>query len=312
MVRLTIDVIAKNSLHVKNRRAEPLGQYLKKLTHLNFSDKNIDEINNNISHIENLSLLEKLTKLYLGGNRISVVEELDGLTELRELHLENQQLPLGEKLLFDPRTLQSLSKSLSLLNVKKNNIDEIKQLSCLKNLNQLMAGENQIQDLKELEYTLSQWQNLWYLDLTGNPVCQEPKYRDKVIVVSSNLEVLDEKEVKDTARQFLLNWKACRDAKKKSLDEKSDKDEFQQMLNYPQAIQHQMSRNYSSPGIRRIRRAMDVQVKKPSLPNVADSKKDNLYPELELKGMGDGTDGIRNSFRKTPATILQIQDAPHP
>ncbi|XP_007885045.1 protein phosphatase 1 regulatory subunit 42 isoform X4 [Callorhinchus milii] len=310
MVRLTIDVIAKNSLHVKNRRAEPLGQYLKKLTHLNFSDKNIDEIddlsvcknlsvlylydnsikeirnlgcisnlthlylqNNNISHIENLSLLEKLTKLYLGGNRISVVEELDGLTELRELHLENQQLPLGEKLLFDPRTLQSLS---------------------------------------ELEYTLSQWQNLWYLDLTGNPVCQEPKYRDKVIVVSSNLEVLDEKEVKDTARQFLLNWKACRDAKKKSLDEKSDKDEFQQMLNYPQAIQHQMSRNYSSPGIRRIRRAMDVQVKKPSLPNVADSKKDNLYPELELKGMGDGTDGIRNSFRKTPATILQIQDAPHP
>ncbi|GCB76070.1 hypothetical protein scyTo_0020975, partial [Scyliorhinus torazame] len=64
--------------------------------------------NNNITHIANLSSLQNLSKLYLGGNCISVVEELEGLTELRELHVENQRLPLGEKLLFDPRTLQSL------------------------------------------------------------------------------------------------------------------------------------------------------------------------------------------------------------
>lgn len=46
---------------------------------------------------------------YLGGNYIAVIEGLEGLEELRELHVESQRLPLGEKLLFDPRTLHSLS-----------------------------------------------------------------------------------------------------------------------------------------------------------------------------------------------------------
>lgn len=34
---------------------------------------------------------------------------MEGLEELRELHVESQRLPLGEKLLFDPRTLRSLA-----------------------------------------------------------------------------------------------------------------------------------------------------------------------------------------------------------
>ncbi|XP_078254823.1 protein phosphatase 1 regulatory subunit 42 isoform X4 [Rhinoraja longicauda] len=226
MVRLTVDLVAKSNLHIKNRRDEPLEQYLKKLTHINFSNKNIDEIddlsacknlsvlylydnnitrihnlgfalnlthlylqNNNIMHIANLSLLQHLSKLYLGGNCISVVEELEGLTELRELHLENQRLPLGEKLLFDPRTLQSLKKSLIVLNIKKNNIDEIKELACLENLNQFMAEENQIHNIKELEYVLNQWPKLWYLNLSGNPVCQKAKYRDKIMVMSTSLDL---------------------------------------------------------------------------------------------------------------------------
>ncbi|XP_069777434.1 protein phosphatase 1 regulatory subunit 42 isoform X10 [Narcine bancroftii] len=267
MGRLTVDLITKSSLHIKNRRDEPLDQYLKKLTHLNFSDKNIDEIgdlsacknlcvlylydnnitqihnlgfafnlthlylqNNKITQITNLSLLQNLSKLYLGGNCISVVEELQGLTELRELHIENQRLPTGEKLLFDPRTLQSLKKSLCVLNIKKNNIDEIKEFACLENLNQFMAEENQIHDIKELEYVLSHWQKIWYLNLSGNPVCQQAKYRDKIMVMSTSLEVLDGKEVNNTARQFLLNWKAFRETKKKNAKEKTDEQEIQWKL----------------------------------------------------------------------------------
>ncbi|XP_072427594.1 protein phosphatase 1 regulatory subunit 42 isoform X2 [Chiloscyllium punctatum] len=275
MGRLTVDLIAKNSIHVKNRRDEPLEQYLKKLTHLNFANKNIDEIdnlsicknlsvlylydnnitqihnldfainlthlylqNNNITHIANLSSLQNLTKLnalificrYLGGNCISVVEELEGLTELRELHVENQRLPLGEKLLFDPRTLQSLKKSLCVLNIKKNNIDEIKELACLGNLTQFIAEDNRIQDIKELEYVLSQWQKLWYLNLSGNPVCQKAKYKDKIMVLSTSLEVLDGKEINNTVRQFLLNWKAFREAKKKIATEKPEEQATQQTL----------------------------------------------------------------------------------
>lgn len=43
MVRLTMDLIAKNAGH-KNRSEEDFGQYVQKLTHLNLSDKNIDSI----------------------------------------------------------------------------------------------------------------------------------------------------------------------------------------------------------------------------------------------------------------------------
>lgn len=46
---------------------------------------------------------------YLGGNSITVVEGLEKLQFLEELHIENQKLPGGEKLLFDPRSLHALS-----------------------------------------------------------------------------------------------------------------------------------------------------------------------------------------------------------
>ncbi|XP_059838269.1 protein phosphatase 1 regulatory subunit 42 isoform X4 [Hypanus sabinus] len=284
MGRLTVDLIAKSSLHIKNRRDEPLEQYLKKLTHLNFSDKNIDQIddltacknlsvlylydnniteihnlgfafnlthlylqNNSITHISNLASLRNLSKLYLGGNCISVVEELEGLTELRELHLENQRLPLGEKLLFDPRTLQSL---------------------------------------KELEYVLGQWPKLWYLNLSGNPVCRKTKYRDKVMVMSTSLQVLDGKEVNNTARQFLLNWKAFREAKKKIAKEKTDQQEVQFKLDHPQIIRHHAPR--TSPSIHKFRKPVDVLFTK--TPNYANSGGDGL----ESSCMGDGVEGIRS------------------
>ncbi|XP_006860137.1 PREDICTED: protein phosphatase 1 regulatory subunit 42 [Chrysochloris asiatica] len=252
MVRLTMDLIAKNS-NWKPRKEETISQYLRKITHINFSDRNIDTIedlslcknlsvlylydnrisqisnlncatnlthlylqNNCISCIENLRSLKKLEKLYLGGNYIAVIEGLEGLEELREVHVESQRLPLGEKLLFDPRTLHSLSKSLSILNISNNNIDEVRDLEVLENLNQLIAVDNQLLHVKDLEFLLSKLMKLWKMDLSGNPVCLKPKYRDRLILVSKSLEYLDGKEIKKMERQFLMNWKASKDAKKMS------------------------------------------------------------------------------------------------
>ncbi|CAH6777298.1 protein phosphatase 1 regulatory subunit 42 isoform X2 [Phodopus roborovskii] len=252
MVRLTLDLIAKNS-NLKPRKEETIAQCLKKITHINFSDRNIDSIddlslcrnlsvlylydnrisnitnlnystnlthlylqNNCISCIENLRSLKKLEKLYLGGNYIAVIEGLEGLEELRELHVESQRLPLGEKLLFDPRTLRSLAKSLSILNISNNNIDDIKDLETLENLNHLIAVDNQLMHVKDLEVLLKKLMKLWKMDLNGNPVCLKPKYRDKLILMSKSLEFLDGKEIKNLERQFLMNWKACKDAKKVS------------------------------------------------------------------------------------------------
>ncbi|XP_058429964.1 protein phosphatase 1 regulatory subunit 42 isoform X2 [Marmota monax] len=223
MVRLTLELIAKNS-NLKPRKEETVAQCLKKLTHINFSDKNIDAIedlsfcknlsvlylydnriseitnlnyatnlthlylqNNCISYIENLRSLKKLEKLYLGGNYIAVIEGLEGLEELRELHVESQKLPLGEKLLFDPRTLRSLAKSLSILNISNNNIDDIRDLEILENLNHLTAVDNQIIHIKDLEFLLNKLVKLCKMDLNGNPVCIKPKYRDRIILVSKSL-----------------------------------------------------------------------------------------------------------------------------
>ncbi|XP_063155429.1 protein phosphatase 1 regulatory subunit 42 isoform X2 [Candoia aspera] len=252
MVRLTLELIGK-SLNQKNRRDESFVQHLRKLTHLKLSNKNIDFIddlslcknlnvlylydnhirqihnldfatnlrhlylqNNFITRIENLASLVRLEKLYLGGNYITVVEGLETLEELRELHVESQQLPLGEKLLFDPRSLHSLSKSLSVLNVSNNNIDELSDLSILENISHLIAVDNQLHHIKDLEFVLSIWIKLHKMELNGNPVCHKPKYRDKVILQSKSLESLDGKEIKEMERQFLMNWKASRDARKKN------------------------------------------------------------------------------------------------
>ncbi|KAM6141750.1 protein phosphatase 1 regulatory subunit 42 [Phoenicopterus ruber ruber] len=252
MVQLTMDLIAK-SVSRKNRNEEDFGQYLRKITHLNLSDKNIDAIgdlslcknlrvlylydnqisqiqnldfasnithlylqNNCISCIENLSSLKNLEKLYLGGNCITVVEGLDKIEEIRELHIESQHLPPGEKLLFDPRSLRSLAKSLSVLNISNNNIDELEELAVLENLSYLKAVDNQLQHMKDLEVVLNKWTKLRRMDLTGNPICHKPKYRDRIVVQSRTLESLDGKEIKEMERQFLVNWKASKAARKKN------------------------------------------------------------------------------------------------
>ena len=51
---------------------------------------------------------------YIGGNSIVVVEGLENLCQLQELHIENQNLPSGEKLLFDPRSVQAVAVSVNL------------------------------------------------------------------------------------------------------------------------------------------------------------------------------------------------------
>ncbi|NXN16747.1 PPR42 phosphatase, partial [Indicator maculatus] len=251
MVRLTTELIAR-SVAQRNRSQENLGQCLRKITHLNLSDKNIDVIgdfslcknlrvlylydnqirhiqnldfasnvthlylqNNCIAAMENLSSLKNLEKLYLGGNCITVVEGLDKTDKIRELHIESQRLPLGEKLVFDPRSLRSLAKSLTMLNISNNNIDELEELAVLENLSYLIAADNQLQCMKDLEVALHKWTKLCKMDLTGNPICQEPKYRDRIVVQSPALESLDGKEIKEVERRFLMNWKASRAARRK-------------------------------------------------------------------------------------------------
>jgi protein phosphatase 1 regulatory subunit 42 len=142
-----------------------------------------------------------------------VVEGLDQLTDLRELYVENQQLPSGEKLLFDPRTLVALAHSLNVLNVSGNRLNNLSDFTCLENLTQLIATNNQLTDFKELQRLLCRLTVLWRLELTGNPMCLRSKYRERVTIMSMSLIMLDGKEINETSRQFLINWQASKDAR---------------------------------------------------------------------------------------------------
>ena len=105
---------------------------------------------------------------YLGGNAITVVEGLEQAKELRELHIENQRLIEGEKLLFDPRSLQAIKvrqlhyihrdkimvnistmqASLTVINVSGNRLDSIEDLQCLTELVTFIASDNEITNMK--------------------------------------------------------------------------------------------------------------------------------------------------------------------
>ncbi|NWT47266.1 PPR42 phosphatase, partial [Chroicocephalus maculipennis] len=227
MVRLTVDLVAK-SISRKNRNEEEFGQYLRKITHLNLSDKNIDAIgdvslcknlrvlylyDNQISQIQNLDFASNITHLYLQNNCITCIENLSSLKNLEKLQhkttcevcgscicvflLHMLVLPLtriynlthawhGKKnnFLF---LLFFLQKSLSVLNISNNNIDELEELAVLENLSYLRAVDNQLQHMKDLEVVLNKWTKLRRLDLAGNPICHKPKYRDRIVVQSWTL-----------------------------------------------------------------------------------------------------------------------------
>ena len=100
--------------------------------------------NNNIGRITGLGSLHGLTKLYLSKNRISVVEGLHTLKRLAELHVDHQDLPPGEKFVWDPRSVAAMSQSLVVLNTAGNGLDSLEAIAQFKQLAQLNITGNAI------------------------------------------------------------------------------------------------------------------------------------------------------------------------
>jgi len=263
MVKLTSDLIIRHGSHSKKQNYESDFQFLRRLTHVYCQEKHIDEITNlevcrslnvlylydnsirsiknlssmgnlthlylqknQISRINGLNGLSRLQKLYLGHNSITVVEGLENVESLTELHIENQSLPPGESLLFDPRTMEALSHSLSILNVSGNNLTEISELAVLSKLTQFFAANNQFHHLYDLSCAVRSWTSISRLELSGNPFCQSKKYRDKVILMSKRLVMLDGKEVSEATRLFLQSWQANKEMKKTAQKQRKDTTDF--------------------------------------------------------------------------------------
>ena len=102
---------------------------------------------------------------------------------------------------------------MSVLNVSGNNLDSLAEIGSLSNIEQLIASNNLLDDMKEIGMLLKCWPNLSKLDLSGNLICLKNKYRERLIVLAPNLIILDGKEIQETSRQFLQNWKTSKTPK---------------------------------------------------------------------------------------------------
>lgn len=96
------------------------------------------------------------------------------------MHIEKQELPKGEELCFDPRTMNAL-ENLIILNISCNNITTIYPLLPLRQLRVLKATHNNISDFNETAKILSCLYHLEDVDFTGNPMTKLHRYRETII-----------------------------------------------------------------------------------------------------------------------------------
>jgi len=122
---------------------------ISKITNLN-SCTNLTHLylqNNAIERLQGINKLKHLSKLFIGRNKLVVLEGLHEIPNLRELHIESQQLPPGEKLLIDPRTIFSLQKTVRHLNLSGNNLDDLTEFAGFRRLKSVDVPHNKLTDL---------------------------------------------------------------------------------------------------------------------------------------------------------------------
>lgn len=80
-----------------------------------------------------------------------------------------------------------LQGSLNVLNVSGNNLDSISDLQCLTELTHFSACNNLLTNMKDLNRVFPRMNKLVKLELSGNPLCQKAKYRDRVITMGTSI-----------------------------------------------------------------------------------------------------------------------------
>lgn len=169
-------------------------------------------MNNKLTTTRGFSKLRKLEKLYLANNRIEVIEDLilnpldqDYEPKLKELHIENQILPKGHSLIFDPQCLSYLAYSLQVLNISNNNIKSVENIleTCHKSLDKFYASSNNIKTLSINEKITFPY--LQVVHLKNNPIQKKlgsKKYRQTLVVKFSSLKDLDDNEISNFERKW--------------------------------------------------------------------------------------------------------------
>ena len=130
--------------------------------------------------------------MYLDDNEIQTVSGLTNCVNLEELHVARQRLPSYASLQFQRDSLNSINRSLQVLEISGNGIVLLSPFAVLYNLRKLFCQDNKIIDLAEVEVIIA-LPRLEEANFTGNPCCTQFKYRDTAIGASSDsFQILDE------------------------------------------------------------------------------------------------------------------------
>jgi len=169
---------------------------------------------NTISTTSGLSKLKKLEKLYLANNKIEVIEDLcntDGEGSLQELHIENQELPAGMPLVFEPEALESLRFTIRIINISGNNIQTVDNIlqTCHRTLQKIDASNNRITSLNTMSDDGGQvrFPYLKQIIFKNNPLQQKSgtkKYRQGLVTKFESLNELDGNEISAFERKWHL------------------------------------------------------------------------------------------------------------
>ena len=107
---------------------------------------------------------------------------------------------------FDEYSLAAISATLRTLDMPNSQLRQIKPLYYLESLDTLNLRGNMIDDFENEVCPILQTMNsLRYLSLKGNPVTGIPKYRDQVVLLSRSVQELDDKDVTEHERKYLVS-----------------------------------------------------------------------------------------------------------
>ena len=245
--KISLQMISRATTQ-RRRREEEDNHFLRRLTHINLTDKKIERIeglegcvglqclyltdnrirlienlafenlthlylqDNDIDEMNNLDRLYNLRKLFVGGNNIQVICGLEGCQQLEELHVQAQRLPPDQPLMFDQSSLEAIAETLLVLNAQKTNLSQPSQFATLRSLERLDLSMNRITSFEEVGALFGDdgCMNMQTLEMRDNPVSKQHKLRDYVALMSPTLNVLDGREITQIERRFLVNREAAK------------------------------------------------------------------------------------------------------
>ena len=74
-----------------------------------------------------------------------------------------------------------------MLNISDNGLTSLAEIENLHALKHLIAQKNCINNLADITNTVKHWFHLIEMELQGNPICLLQKYRERIIINSTNL-----------------------------------------------------------------------------------------------------------------------------